>query len=174
MGVMPSRSRPRVPLALAVRRQRDRCSAGLGPVLHVVGPQMAVATPAPEAAQGMYDDAEERTVDGADDPTGAAARQGGGPRLTTVRIGTHGEAEDVALLLGLSGHRSLRRTHTTSTRRPTLPAVRKGMRSRARVPGLGVGPGLPNAAGPARRRLRNDPEARERVSLHSQTGQRPL
>jgi len=82
-----------------------------------------VATPAPEAAQGVHHGAEERAVDGADDPTGAAARQGSRPRSTTARVGPDREAEDVALLLGLSGHWDPQRTHTASARRPTLPAV---------------------------------------------------
>jgi len=96
-----------------------------------------VATPAPEAAQGVHHGAEERAVDGADDPTGAAARQGSRSRPTTVRVGPNREAEDVALLLGLSGHRDSRRTHTASARRPTLPAVLNVMQRVARFPVLG-------------------------------------
>ena len=96
-----------------------------------------MATPAPEAAQGVHHGAEERAIDGADDPTGAAARQGSRSRPTTVRIGPDREAEDVALLLGLSGHRDPRRTHTASARRPTLLAALNVVQRMARFPVLG-------------------------------------
>jgi len=43
----------------------------------------------------------------------------------------------VALLLGLSGHRDPRRTHTASARRPTLPAVLNVVQPMARFPVLG-------------------------------------
>jgi hypothetical protein len=125
----------------------DDRSVRLRPVLHVVGPQAAVATPAPEAAQGVHHGADERPVDGADDPTRAAARQGSRPRPTTARVGPNREAEDVALLLGLSGHRDPRRTHTAGARLPTLPAVLEVVQRMARFPVLG-------------HRLRNYPEAR--------------
>jgi len=85
------------------------CSAGLRPVLNVVGPQAAMATPAPETAHGVHHGVEERAVDGADDPAGPAARHGTRPRPTTTRVGPDREAENVALLLGLSGHRDPRR-----------------------------------------------------------------
>ena len=78
-------------------------------------------TPAPEAAQGVHQGTEERAVGGAEGPTGAAGRPGSRPRPTTARVGPDRETEDVALLLGLSGHRDPRQTHTASARRPTLP-----------------------------------------------------
>jgi len=81
-----------------------------------------VATPAPEVAQGVDHGAEERAVDGAEVATGAAARQGSRPRLTTARVGSDREAEDVALLFRLIGHRDPRRTQASACR-PTLLAV---------------------------------------------------
>jgi len=126
----------------------DGCSAGLRPVLHFGGPQAAVATPAPEAAQGVHHGSEERSIDGADDPTGAPARKGSRPRPTTARVGPDREAEDVTLLLGLSGHRDPRRTYTASARRPTLPAVLNVVQWMARFPVLGDLPRPAGSGGP--------------------------
>ena len=96
-----------------------------------------MATPAPEAAQGVHHGAEERAVDGAEGPTGPAARPGSRPRPTTARVGPDREAEDVALLLGLSRHRDPWRAHTASARQPTLPAVLNVVQRMALFPVLG-------------------------------------
>src|ERR1019366_6652931 len=46
----------------------------------------------------MHHGAEKRSVDGADDPAGPAARPGSRPRPTTARVGPDRETENVVLL----------------------------------------------------------------------------